>query len=130
MASARSSDSCGGTWIDRLGMECPCVRAQVATMREREFVLASQLLGRSHLVILCTEILPTMASLLLSAFIGATIYAIGAQVGLEFLGLGDIGKVTWGTNLYWASNDAALCSLVLGGPLCPPVCALRCWGLL
>ena len=28
-----------------------------------------------------------MASLLLSAFIGATIYAIGAQVGLEFLGL-------------------------------------------
>ena len=84
------------------------VRAQVATMREREFVLASQLLGRSHLVILCTEILPTMASLLLSAFIGATIYAIGAQVGLEFLGLGDIGKVTWGTNLYWASNDAAL----------------------
>ena len=49
-----------------------------------------------------------MASLLLSAFIGATIYAIGAQVGLEFLGLGDIGKVTWGTNLYWASNDAAL----------------------
>ena len=32
------------------------VRAQVATMREREFVLASQLLGRSHLVILCTEI--------------------------------------------------------------------------
>ena len=60
------------------------------------------------MVILCTEILPTMASLLLSAFIGATIYAIGAQVGLEFLGLGDIGKVTWGTNLYWASNDAAL----------------------
>ena len=84
------------------------VRAQVSTVREREFVLASQLLGRSHLVILCTEILPTMASLLLSAFIGATIYAIGAQVGLEFLGLGDIGKVTWGTNLYWASNDAAL----------------------
>ena len=84
------------------------VRAQVATMREQEFVLASQLLGRSHVVILCTEILPTMASLLLSTFIGATVYAIGAQVGLEFLGLGDIGKVTWGTNLYWASNDAAL----------------------
>ena len=24
------------------------------------------------------------------------------------LGLGDVGTVTWGTNLYWASNDAAL----------------------
>jgi peptide/nickel transport system permease protein len=43
-----------------------------------------------------------------ASFIGTTIYAIGAQVGLEFLGLGDLGAVTWGTNLYWASNDAAL----------------------
>ena len=83
-------------------------RAQVSTFREREFVLAAQLAGMSHLEILITEILPNMASLLLSSFIGATIYAIGAQVGLEFLGLGDIGKITWGTNLYWASNDAAL----------------------
>ena len=40
--------------------------------------------------------------------IGSTIYAIGAQVGLEFLGLGDVSAVTWGTNLYWAQNDAAL----------------------
>ncbi|MFT6400101.1 MAG: ABC-type dipeptide/oligopeptide/nickel transport system ATPase component, partial [Bradymonadia bacterium] len=29
-------------------------------------------------------------------------------VGLEFLGLGDVGSVTWGTNLYWAANDSAL----------------------
>jgi peptide/nickel transport system permease protein len=49
-----------------------------------------------------------MLSLLASSFIGASIYAIGAQVGLEFLGLGDISTVTWGTNLYWASNDMAL----------------------
>jgi peptide/nickel transport system permease protein len=49
-----------------------------------------------------------MTSLLVSGFIGATVYAIGASVGLEFLGLGDVSKVTWGTNLYWATNDAAL----------------------
>ena len=68
------------------------VRAQVATMREREFVLASQLLGRSHLVILCTEILPTMARYCCQCLSGRP-FAIGAQVCLEFLGLGDIGKV-------------------------------------
>src|SRR6478736_206528 len=33
---------------------------------------------------------------------------LGAQAGLEFLGLGDISTVSWGTNLYWASNDGAL----------------------
>jgi len=54
------------------------------------------------------EIMPRMLSLLASSFIGASIYAIGAQVGLEFLGLGDVSTITWGTNLYWASNDMAL----------------------
>jgi peptide/nickel transport system permease protein len=52
--------------------------------------------------------MPNMASLLVSGFIGATLYAIGAEVALEFLGLGDVSGCTWGTNLYWASNDSAL----------------------
>jgi peptide/nickel transport system permease protein len=49
-----------------------------------------------------------MTSLLVAQVIGSTIYAIGAQVGLEFLGLGDVSTITWGTNLYWAQNDSAL----------------------
>ena len=49
-----------------------------------------------------------MVPLIVSCFISATVYALGAQVGLEFLGLGDIGEITWGTALYWATNDAAL----------------------
>jgi peptide/nickel transport system permease protein len=58
--------------------------------------------------ILTGEILPTMTSILVAQVIGSTVYAIGAQVGLEFLGLGDVSAVTWGTNLYWAQNDSAL----------------------
>ena len=38
------------------------------------------------------------------------IFGIGAQAGLEFLGLGDSSVVSWGTNLYWAANDGALMS--------------------
>jgi peptide/nickel transport system permease protein len=83
-------------------------RSQVLALRKRDFVAAAIVSGESPLRILAAEILPNMASLLASAFIGATVYAVGAQVGLEFLGLGDIGTVTWGTNLYWASNDSAL----------------------
>jgi ABC-type dipeptide/oligopeptide/nickel transport system permease subunit len=45
---------------------------------------------------------------LTSSVVGATLFAIGAEVGLEFLGWGDLGAVTWGTMLYWASNDSAL----------------------
>ena len=84
------------------------LRSQVMVYRRQDFVLASKVCGESTIWIILFEILPRMLPLITSSFIGATVYAIGAQVGLEFLGLGDISQVTWGTNLYWATNDLAL----------------------
>jgi peptide/nickel transport system permease protein len=84
------------------------VRAQTLSVRQRDFVAAAVVTGESDFRIITREILPNMISLLVAQVIGSTIYAIGAQVGLEFLGLGDVSAVTWGTNLYWAQNDAAL----------------------
>lgn len=50
-----------------------------------------------------------MIPLMVSQFIGATTYAIGAQVGLEFLGLGDVSLVTWGpTSTGLRKTDTAL----------------------
>jgi peptide/nickel transport system permease protein len=84
------------------------LRSQVLALREKDFVSAAIVSGEGRARIIFREILPNMTSLLMSGFISATVYAIGAQVGLEFLGIGDVGVVTWGTNLYWASNNAAL----------------------
>lgn len=84
------------------------IRAQTLSLRQRDFVAAVIVTGESDTRIVLHEILPSMTSLLLAQVIGSTIYAIGAQVGLEFLGLGDVSAVTWGTNLYWAQNDSAL----------------------
>lgn len=84
------------------------VRAQTLAQRRRDFVAAAIVAGESDWRIITREILPTMTSLLLAQVIGSTVYAIGAQVGLEFLGLGDVSAVTWGTNLYWAQNDSAI----------------------
>ena len=84
------------------------MRAQTLTLRKKDFVAAAVVSGESSSRIIMVELLPNMISLLVSGFIGSTIFAIGAQVGLEFLGLGDVSVVTWGTNLYWASNDSAL----------------------
>tara|TARA_X000000950_G_scaffold271536_1_gene352764 strand:+ start:92 stop:1030 length:939 start_codon:yes stop_codon:yes gene_type:complete len=92
----------GWAWNARI------IRSQMMTFRNRDFVSAAIISGESNIRIIVVEIMPRMLSLLASAFIGASIYAIGAQVGLEFLGLGNISTVTWGTNLYWASNDLAL----------------------
>lgn len=92
----------GWSWNARV------VRSQALALRQKDFVAAAIVGGERPFVIITREMLPNMASLLVSQLIGATTYAIGAQVGLEFLGLGDVSQVTWGTNLYWAANDAAL----------------------
>ncbi len=92
----------GWAWTARV------IRSQTYSISEKDYVLAAKVVGEPSWRILWIEILPNMGSLLTSCFIGNTIYAIGAQVGLEFLGLGDISTVTWGTNLYWATNDSAL----------------------
>lgn len=84
------------------------IRAQTLALRRRDFIAAAVVSGESNFRIVTREILPNMTSLLVAQVIGSTTYAIGAQVGLEFLGLGDVSAVTWGTNLYWAQNDAAL----------------------
>ena len=84
------------------------LRAQTLALRRRDFVAAAIVAGESDLRVLMVEILPNMMSVLVAQVIGSTVYAIGAQVGLEFLGLGDVSRVTWGTILYWAQNDSAL----------------------
>ena len=84
------------------------LRSQALSQRQRDFVAAAIVTGESDFRIITREILPTLTSLLVAQVIGSTVYAIGAQVGLEFLGLGDVSAVTWGTNLYWAQNDSAL----------------------
>lgn len=84
------------------------LRAQTLALRRRDFVSAAVVAGESDHRVLLVEILPNMLSVLVAQVIGSTVYAIGAQVGLEFLGLGDVARVTWGTMLYWAQNDAAL----------------------
>jgi peptide/nickel transport system permease protein len=49
-----------------------------------------------------------MASLVVSSLLFAMIGALLAEAGLDFLGLGDVSAVSWGTMLYWAQNNAAL----------------------
>jgi len=84
------------------------LRSQTLSLRNSEFVEAARVSGEPTWRIIAVEILPNMTSLVVSAWIGAVLYAILAQAGLEFIGLGDPNSVTWGTILYWAQNNQAL----------------------
>lgn len=84
------------------------LRAQTLSLKEREFVAAARASGESSRRIIFAEILPNEIALVASTFIGTFVYAIGAEVALEFLGLGDTSKASWGVILYWAQINAAL----------------------
>jgi peptide/nickel transport system permease protein len=83
-------------------------RSQTMSLREKDYIAAAKVSGEGNMRIILTEILPNMTSIVLASMLGATIFAIGFQAGLEFLGLGNPNVVSWGTILYWAANDAGL----------------------
>jgi len=84
------------------------LRAQVLSLRDREFLVAARLRGERGWRIVVSEILPNMVSLLVANFLGASVYAILTAAGLQFLGLGNVNTDSWGTMLYWAQNNEAL----------------------
>jgi peptide/nickel transport system permease protein len=86
------------------------LRSQALSIRGKDFVAAAIVTGETRFRVMFREILPNMASIVMITLLGTVIFGIGAQAGLEFLGLGDPSVVSWGTNLYWASNDGALIS--------------------
>lgn len=84
------------------------LRAQTLALRNSEFVEAARISGEPTWRIILVEILPNMTSLVVSSWIGAVLYAILAEAGLEFIGLGDPNEITWGTVIFWAQNSQAL----------------------
>ena len=92
----------GWAWPARI------LRAQALSLKERDFIAASVVSGERSWRIVAQEMLPNMWSIVVASFMGSTVYAIGAEASLEFIGLGDVHQVTWGTMLYWAVNHADL----------------------
>lgn len=84
------------------------VRSQTLTLREKDFASASIVSGENRFRIIFSELLPNLTSLIVGGLIGSVTYAIGAETALSFLGLTNVGDVSWGTNLYWAQNNAGL----------------------
>jgi peptide/nickel transport system permease protein len=84
------------------------LRAQALSLRNRDFLNAAKVRGERPLYIICVEIIPTMTSLLVAAFLTNALYAVLFASSLQFIGLGDPNTVSWGTTLYWAQNNAAL----------------------
>lgn len=84
------------------------LRSQVLTLKNRDFVRASRMLGERTSFIIFREILPNMISIVMSEFFSVSLSAILGEATLEFIGVGNITVVSWGTILYWAQANGAI----------------------
>ncbi len=92
------------TWA----VEARVLRGQALTLRNRDFVLAAKVAGESTWRIVWGEIMPNMVSRIAAAFVFVFYISVLFEAGLEFLGLGDVNRATWGTTMYWAQNNSAV----------------------
>ncbi len=111
----------GWAWSARV------LRAQTMTIKTKEFITAAELMGESKLRIILIQIFPNLLSLTAGGFVIGTIWAILAEAGLEFIGIGDPSSITWGTMLFWAESNEAI-SYGAWWELLPPAAAIMWTG--
>jgi peptide/nickel transport system permease protein len=88
--------------------EARILRAQALTLKNRDFVQAARATGESTTRVVFAELVPNMISRIAAAFVLVFYIALLVDAGLEFLGLGDMSKTTWGVILYWAQTNSTV----------------------
>ncbi len=73
------------------------VRAEVRSIRAREYVLAARSVGYSHARIIALEVLPNLLPTLIVTTSIMVASAVLMESALSFMGLGDPNQVSWGS---------------------------------
>jgi peptide/nickel transport system permease protein len=88
--------------------EARILRGQALTLKNRDFILAAKASGESTRRVVFGELMPNMISRIAAAFVLVFYIALLTDAGLEFLGLGDMTKTSWGVTLYWAQVNSTV----------------------
>ena len=83
------------------------IRAQVLTMKERQFVSVAKLSGMTSLGIIFKEILPNLLPFIAAAFVNQVFQAVFASLYLSVVGLGPLREPLLGNTLWFAQAQAA-----------------------
>jgi peptide/nickel transport system permease protein len=83
------------------------VRAQVLSIRERQYIERAKSIGAGDLAIIRRHVLPNAFPLVFANTILTVAVSILSEATLSFLGLRPVGVVTWGTMLSYAQADNA-----------------------
>ncbi|AFD00577.1 ABC-type dipeptide/oligopeptide/nickel transport system, permease component [Methanocella conradii HZ254] len=79
-------------------------RSQTLAMKKQKYVVSARLYGAGPLYIIRRHLLPEVLPLIFVSIVNLSSYAIVAESGLAFLGLGDPTSKSWGMMLYYATH--------------------------
>jgi peptide/nickel transport system permease protein len=88
--------------------EARILRGQALSLKNRDFIQAAKASGEPTWRIVFSELMPNMISRIAAAFVLVFYIALLTDAGLEFLGLGDASKTSWGVTLYWAQTNSTV----------------------
>ena len=83
------------------------IRAQVLSMRERQFVDVAKLSGMNNFEIIFKEILPNLIPFIAAAFVAQVFYADFAAFYLAVIGLGPLREPLLGNTIWAAQSQSA-----------------------
>ncbi len=78
-------------------------RAQILSLRERDFTHTAVFSGMSTIKIVIREHLPFIIPFMLADVISGFLFSIGIEVTLSYLGLANLDSPTIGTMIYWGN---------------------------
>jgi peptide/nickel transport system permease protein len=106
------------------------VRAQVLTMKERQFVAVAKLSGMSSLGIIFKEIMPNLLPFIAAAFVVQVFAAVFASFYLAVLGLGPLREPLLGNIIWAAQGQGAFFNGWWWWPIAPAVAMILILGSL
>ncbi|MFX1298145.1 MAG: ABC transporter permease [Promethearchaeota archaeon] len=80
------------------------IRAQVLSLKERNFIKVSKVTGMRNIKIAIFEILPNLFSYIMLVFVIIVGIAITVEAGISIIGLGQEEILTLGMMLYWSKE--------------------------
>lgn len=106
------------------------IRAQVLTMKERQFVSVAKLSGMGDLGIIFGEILPNLLPFIAASFVNQVFVAVYASFFLAVLGLGPLREPLLGNTIWAAQTQSAFFNNWWWWPVFPAVALVLILGSL
>lgn len=82
-------------------------RSVTLSVGKRDFILSSILIGENRINIIFRQIIKSIMPVIVSNFFFTAMYGTMGLTFVEYLGVGNLQQVNWGTMLYWAINNEA-----------------------